>query len=155
MEALVFKNLSEADTERLGLALSERLFPGAFLALYGDLGAGKTAFTRAVAKGLGIRDVTSPTFTIVREHEGNGIKLYHFDAYRLADADELYRIGFEDYLAQNGIVAMEWCENVEDVLPEERLAIRILGSGNDLRTIEFKPHGARYDAILEGFPCSF
>ncbi|HWS30099.1 MAG TPA: tRNA (adenosine(37)-N6)-threonylcarbamoyltransferase complex ATPase subunit type 1 TsaE [Clostridia bacterium] len=149
---LIFNNLNEADTERLGEALSERLFPGAFLALYGDLGAGKTAFIRAVAEELKIHDVVSPTFTIVREHETpNGIRFFHFDAYRLADADELYAIGYDDYLAQNGIIAMEWCENVLEALPHERLEIHISGSGGEPRTIEFIPFGARYRAMLEGF----
>ncbi len=151
MEVMVFKNLSEADTERLGKKLSKTLFPGAFLALYGDLGAGKTAFTRALATELGVEDVMSPTFTIVREHETkSGMKLFHFDAYRLSGADELYQIGFDDYLAQNGIIAMEWCENVPESLPAERLEIHIWGSGGEPRTIEFVPYGARHEAMLEG-----
>jgi tRNA threonylcarbamoyladenosine biosynthesis protein TsaE len=149
--SLIFNNLNEAGTERLGKALSNRLFPGAFLALYGDLGAGKTAFTRAIANGLQILDIMSPTFTIVREHETlSGIKFFHFDAYRLADADELYAIGYEDYLAQNAIIAMEWCENVLEALPPDRLEIHISGSGNEPRTIEFVPIGTRYLELLEG-----
>jgi tRNA threonylcarbamoyladenosine biosynthesis protein TsaE len=149
--SLIFNNLNEAKTEHLGEALSMRLFPGAFLALYGDLGAGKTAFTRAVAKGLQISDIMSPTFTIVREHETlSGMKFFHFDAYRLANADELYAIGYDDYLTQNAIIAMEWCENVMKALPSERLEIHISGSGSDPRTIEFVPVGARYSAMIEG-----
>ncbi len=151
MEAMVFKNLSEADTESLGKQLSKTLFPGAFLALYGDLGAGKTAFTRALANELGVEDVMSPTFTIVREHETQGgMKFFHFDAYRLSGADELYQIGFDDYLAQSGVVAMEWCENVLEALPAERLEIHISGSGNEPRTATFLPFGARHEAMLEG-----
>lgn len=149
--SLIFNNLNEVGTERLGKALSKRLFTGAFLALYGDLGAGKTAFTRAIATGLEILDIMSPTFTIVREHETpSGVKFFHFDAYRLADADELYAIGYEDYLAQNAIIAMEWCENVVEALPSNRLEIHISGSGNEPRTIEFVPIGARYLEMLEG-----
>lgn len=149
MESLIYNNLNEADTERLGEKLSKLLFPGAFLALYGDLGAGKTAFTRALAKGLGISGVVSPTFTIVHEYEAGGLKLFHFDAYRLSGADELYNIGFDDYLSQNGVVAMEWCENVADALPEERLEIRISGSGGEKREIAFTPRGARHTAMTE------
>ena len=149
--SLLFSNLNEFGTECLGEALSKRLFPGAFLALYGDLGAGKTAFTRAIANGLQIRDIMSPTFTIVREHETpSGMKFFHFDAYRLADADELYAIGFDDYLAQNAIIAMEWCENVLDALPSDRLEIHISGSGNEPRTIEFVPIGTTHSSMLEG-----
>ncbi len=145
----MFKNLSEADTERLGEKLSGALFPGAFLALYGDLGAGKTAFTRALAKGLGISGVVSPTFTIVHEYDAGGLKLFHFDAYRLSGADELYNIGFEDYLSQNGVIAMEWCQNVAEALPEERLEIRISGSGGEKREITFTARGIRYAAMIE------
>ena len=149
MKNLVYKSYSEEETSLLGQKLAPLLFRGAFLALYGGLGAGKTALTRSVAEGLGISDIMSPTFTIVREHKANGLKLFHFDAYRLGGEDELYCIGFEDYLRQNGVVVMEWCENVPGALPSERLEIRIIGSGQEMRELLFTAHGARYEALLE------
>lgn len=108
---------SEQDTEALGRALVQRLQPGAVVAFTGDLGAGKTAFVRGLARGLGIPDrVTSPTFTIVNEYEGGRLPLFHFDMYRLGSADELYDIGWEDYLARGGVCAVEWSEIVRDAL---------------------------------------
>ena len=115
---------SEQDTEALGRALVQRLQPGAVVAFTGDLGAGKTAFVRGMAQGLGIpQRVTSPTFTIVNEYEGGRLPLFHFDMYRLGSADELYDIGWEDYLARGGVCAVEWSENVSDAL--EPGAIRV------------------------------
>jgi len=143
------KNLNEAAVCAVAQRVARGLFSGAFVALYGDLGAGKTTFTRALAGELGIHDVQSPTFTIVREHEG-ALPLFHFDAYRLADADELYAIGFEDYLARGGAIVMEWCENVPEALPKERLEIHISGSGMEERALRLKATGERYARILEG-----
>ena len=105
---------SPAETEALGQRLAERLQPGDVIAYTGDLGAGKTAFTRGLARGLGCRGrVTSPTFTIVNEYEGD-IPLFHFDLYRLGSSDELFDIGWEDYLARGGVCAVEWSERAED-----------------------------------------
>ena len=110
---------SPAETEALGAALAEELKPGAVVAFTGDLGAGKTAFVRGLARGLGIAErVTSPTFTIVNEYEGGRLPLFHFDMYRLDSADELFDIGWEDYLARGGVCAVEWSENVSDALEE-------------------------------------
>ena len=107
---------SVEETEALGAELAGRLEPGDVVAFTGDLGAGKTAFTRGLARGLGCTGrVTSPTFTIVNEHEGP-IPLFHFDMYRLGSADELYDIGWEDYLARGGVCAVEWSEIVRDAL---------------------------------------
>ena len=107
----------EGETEDLGCRLGRALEPGAVIAYTGDLGAGKTAFTRGLARGLGIPDrVTSPTFTIVNEYEGGRLPLFHFDMYRLGSADELYDIGWEDYLARGGVCAVEWSEIVRDAL---------------------------------------
>ncbi|MDR0840237.1 MAG: tRNA (adenosine(37)-N6)-threonylcarbamoyltransferase complex ATPase subunit type 1 TsaE [Christensenellaceae bacterium] len=145
---LRFNQVDESALQLLAQKLARGLFPGAFLALYGDLGAGKTAFVRALAQELGIFDVQSPTFTIVREHAGT-LPLFHFDAYRLADAGELYAIGFEDYLTRAGVIAMEWCENVPEALPDELLAISLAGSGLSPRTVTFDSRGAQYDALLE------
>ena len=105
---------SPAETEALGQRLAETLQPGDVIAYTGDLGAGKTAFTRGLARGLGCRGrVTSPTFTIVNEYEGD-IPLFHFDLYRLGSSDELFDIGWEDYLARGGVCAVEWSERAED-----------------------------------------
>ena len=147
MKTLTLHKLSEPALEALGARIAQSLFPGAFLALFGDLGAGKTTFTRALAAARGIRDVTSPTFTIVHESGGEP-PLFHFDAYRLCAGDELYAIGFEDYLSRGGIIVMEWCENVMDALPPARLELHLAGSGLEPRTAAFSAFGTRYEAIL-------
>ena len=117
---------SEQDTEALGRALVQRLQPGAVVAFTGDLGAGKTAFVRGMAQGLGIpQRVTSPTFTIVNEYEGGRLPLFHFDMYRLRDADDLFDIGWEDFLRRGGIYAVEWSENIRDALDEDTLWVDI------------------------------
>lgn len=116
---------SEAETEALGERLGQSLQPGTVVAYRGDLGMGKTAFTRGLARGLGCTGrVTSPTFTIVNEYEGR-IPLFHFDMYRLADADALFDIGWEDYLDRDGVCAVEWSERVEEALPEDTVWVTI------------------------------
>lgn len=140
---------TENDMRRIGVKVGESLFPGAFIAFFGGLGAGKTTMTKGIAEALGIDDILSPTFTIVRHHEGK-LTLDHFDAYRIEDPDELYAIGFDDYVFAGGVVIMEWCENVPEVLPERRLEIHIEGSGSDPRHIEFCAIGEEYLSILEG-----
>ncbi|MBE6955254.1 MAG: tRNA (adenosine(37)-N6)-threonylcarbamoyltransferase complex ATPase subunit type 1 TsaE [Ruminococcaceae bacterium] len=116
---------SEQMTERLGMRLAEFLQPGDVIAYYGDLGAGKTAFTRGLAAGLGIRDrVTSPTYTIVNEYLSGRLPLFHFDMYRLGSADELFDIGWEDYLVRGGVCAVEWSENVDEIF-EDPIVVRI------------------------------
>ena len=118
-----FYTASAQETERLGQRLGQRLKPGAVIAYSGDLGAGKTAFTRGLARGLGIEDpITSPTYTIVNEYLSGRIPLFHFDMYRLSSSDELFDIGWEDYLSRGGVCAVEWSENVEDALQD---AIRV------------------------------
>ena len=110
---------SEAETEALGARLAAVLSPGDVVAYRGGLGMGKTAFTRGLARGLGYSGrVTSPTFTIVNEYEGGRLSLFHFDMYRLEDADSLFDIGWEDYLDRGGVCAVEWSEQVADALPE-------------------------------------
>ena len=114
---------SADETQALGQKLASRLAPGDVIAYFGDLGAGKTAFTRGLAQGLGITDpVTSPTYTIVNEYLSGRIPLFHFDMYRLSSYDELFDIGWEDYLSRGGVCAVEWSENVEDALQD---AIRV------------------------------
>ena len=105
------------ETEALGEKLAQRLRPGDVIAFYGDLGAGKTAFTRGLARGLGVTEpVTSPTYTIVNEYLSGRLPLFHFDMYRLGSAEELFDIGWEDYLERGGVCAVEWSENVEEAL---------------------------------------
>ncbi len=116
----------EADTEALGRRLAEVLSPGTVLAYRGGLGMGKTAFTRGLAAGLGYKGrVTSPTFTIVNEYEGGRLPLFHFDMYRLADADALFDIGWEDYLDRGGVCAVEWSEQVDDALPPDTVWVTL------------------------------
>lgn len=108
---------SPAETEALGEALGKILPAGTVLAYFGDLGAGKTAFTRGLARGLGYQDaVTSPTYTIVNEYLGGRLPLFHFDMYRLRSAEDLWDIGWEDYLDRGGVCAVEWSENVREAL---------------------------------------
>ncbi len=117
---------SEDETREFGAKLAERLAAGDVVALIGDLGTGKTALTRYIAQALGVSEpVTSPTFTIVQEHHSGRIPLYHFDVYRVYDPDELYEIGFDEYLFGNGVCIIEWADLIEDLLPEGTLIIRI------------------------------
>ena len=125
------------ETEALGARLARALGPGAVVAFTGDLGAGKTAFTRGLARGLGIPDrVTSPTFTIVNEYEGGRLPLFHFDLYRLGSADELFDIGWEDYLARGGVCAVEWSERMEELLEPGTIRVDLRrGEDEDRRVI--------------------
>lgn len=116
---------SVQETQLLGKNLGALLQSGDCICMDGDLGAGKTHLTKAIAEGLGIaEEVTSPTFTIVQEYSGR-LPLFHFDMYRLADSEELYAIGFLDYLNQGGVLIMEWSKNVEEALPQDRLDIQL------------------------------
>ena len=124
------------DTLEIGTTFAKELKDGDIVALYGDLGAGKTVFTKGIAKGLGIEDdVVSPTFTLLKEYYGDK-KLYHFDLYRIEDEEELEHIGFYDYLGRDGICVIEWPQNA-DGLPE-CIEVRLNGSGSDDRTIDIK-----------------
>jgi len=139
---------SESEMLALGRRLGERLKAGSFVALCGDLGAGKSVLARGVALSLGVDRLTSPTFTIVQEYPTQP-RLFHFDAYRLADEDELYAIGFSDYLAADGVILMEWANLVPGCLPRERLDVRITGAGMDVRSVTFDPHGEDYEQLTE------
>ena len=126
---------SPAETEVIGAALGKKIKPGTVIAYRGDLGAGKTAFTRGLAKGLGCHEiVTSPTYTIVNEYLGGRIPLFHFDMYRLRCSDDLFDIGWEDYLDRGGVCAVEWSENVDDAM-EDAVYITIEKLGEDSRRI--------------------
>jgi tRNA threonylcarbamoyladenosine biosynthesis protein TsaE len=122
----------------IGRALAGRLRVGSVVALYGDLGAGKTAFVRGLAAGLGLHcRVTSPTFTIVNEYLGD-VPLFHFDMYRLKSEDELFEIGWEDYLQRGGILAVEWSENAEHSFPNNTVRVRISKADETNRTIDIE-----------------
>ena len=126
---------SPAETEQVGAALGRILSPGTVLAYRGDLGAGKTAFTRGLARGLGYQEpVTSPTYTIVNEYLGGRLPLFHFDMYRLASSDDLWDIGWEDYLDRGGVCAVEWSENVDDAM-ENAIYVTIEKTGEESRKI--------------------
>lgn len=140
---------SEMDTERLGASLARGFFPGAFLALWGGLGAGKTAFARGAGEALGVKDITSPTFTIIQEHPEGKLPLYHFDVYRLRSGEELYDTGYEDYLYADGVILMEWPENVVEALPDSRMDIYIEGSGEEARNIRFQPLDEKHAVLLQ------
>ena len=126
---------SPAETEAVGAALGKILTAGTVLAYRGDLGAGKTAFTRGLARGLGYTEpVTSPTYTIVNEYLGGRLPLFHFDMYRLASSDDLWDIGWEDYLERGGVCAVEWSENVADAM-ENAITVCIQKTGEESRKI--------------------
>lgn len=130
-----FITKSPEETERLGERLGKSLRGGEVIAYLGDLGAGKTAFTRGLARGLGISmRVTSPTYTIVNEYTGGRLPLFHFDMYRLGSSDELFDIGWEDYLLRGGVCAVEWSENVSDAM-EGAITVSIEKTGEDTRQI--------------------
>ena len=123
------------ETEALGEKLAKLLRPGTVLAYLGDLGAGKTAFTRGLARGLGCTDtVTSPTYTIVNEYLSGRIPLFHFDMYRLRSSDDLWDIGWEDYLERGGVCAVEWSENVADAM-ENAVTVNLEKLGENTRRI--------------------
>ena len=126
---------SPAETEKLGQAVGESITAGAILAFTGDLGAGKTAFTRGLAKGLGATErVTSPTYTIVNEYISGRLPLFHFDMYRLSSSEELWDIGWEDYLLRGGVCAVEWSENVADAM-EDAITVNIEKLSENTRKI--------------------
>ena len=130
-----FVTHSPAETEKIGAALGKILPTGSVLAYRGDLGAGKTAFTRGLARGLGCEEiVTSPTYTIVNEYLSGRIPLFHFDMYRLSSADDLWDIGWEDYLERGGICAVEWSENVTEAM-ENALTVTLEKIGEESRKI--------------------
>ncbi len=141
---------SEEETEQIGFRLGTKMKNGGFVALYGDLGAGKTAFTRGLVSALGPgEEVCSPTFTLMQQYAGI-TPVCHFDAYRMGGAAEAWELGFDEYFARNDIVCVvEWAENIKDALPEARMDVTITGSGEEPRTIRFQPHGDRYKTMEE------
>lgn len=129
---------SYEETQKIASGFAKTLKSGDVVCMYGDLGAGKTAFVQGMARGFNIFEpITSPTFTIVNEYDGD-MPLYHFDVYRIADSDEMYEIGYEEYVYGDGISVIEWAELIEDILPDERYSVTILkelANGDDYRKI--------------------
>ena len=140
-ENMVYKSNSAKETENIAKAFAKTLKIGDVVCINGDLGAGKTAFTAGIAKGLGITDiVSSPTFTIVNCYSGD-IPLYHFDVYRINDSEEMYDIGFDEYVGGDGVSVIEWAEIISDILPKERYDIVItknLDIHDDFREISIE-----------------
>ena len=135
---------SYEETQKIAADFAKTLKEGDVLCMYGDLGVGKTAFVQGLAKGLVIDEpITSPTFTIVNEYSGT-LPLYHFDVYRIADSDEMYEIGYEEYVYGDGVSVIEWPQLIDDILPEKRYDIEIAkdyDKGENYRTIEIKEVG--------------
>ena len=127
----IFKTESAAETEKIGCMLGKTVPDGSVVAMFGELGAGKTAFTRGFAAGMGINsDVSSPTFALVNEYRGAERTLYHFDMYRISSWDDLYSTGYFDYLEAGGCLIIEWSENIEAVLPQDCIRVTISKTEN-------------------------
>ena len=117
---------SEKETEQIGEQIGRTAKPGTVIALIGDLGTGKTTLTKSIARGLGVTEtVTSPTFTIIREYRSGRLPLYHFDVYRIADPEEMYELGYEEYFYGDGVCVVEWADIIEELLPEDAMIIYI------------------------------
>ena len=145
---MTYETNSPEETERVGAALGRVVRPGTVIAYRGGLGAGKTAFTRGLARGLGYTDiVTSPTYTIVNEYLGGRLPLFHFDMYRLSSSDDLWDIGWEDYLDRGGVCCVEWSENVADAL-EDPITVTIDKLGENSRRITLEGGSALADLSL-------
>ena len=139
---------SEKETLELAQNFESEKFPNMIICLNGELGSGKTLFTKGIANGLGIEEsITSPTFTIIKEYLDGEMPLYHMDVYRL-DGDTS-GVGIEDYYNKGGIVVIEWANTIKDILPEERLDIKFKISGENSRTLIITPHGQKYEELCE------
>lgn len=141
----VFESRSEEETYKIGAKLGREAKAGDVYTLIGDLGVGKTVFTKGIGAGLGIlEDINSPTFTIIQEYEEGRIPLYHFDVYRIGDVEEMFELGFEDYFYGKGLTLIEWANLIEEILPAKRKEITIeknLDLGFDYRKITIKEVG--------------
>jgi tRNA threonylcarbamoyladenosine biosynthesis protein TsaE len=147
MSGYAFIMKSPEETMAFGAKLAEKLKPGCVLTLEGDLGAGKTTFTKGIGKGLGVtKVVNSPTFTIIKEYEGK-IPLFHMDAYRLEESDE--DLGFSEYFEGEGVTVVEWAKFIQDMLPKELLRIEIYHQRESERRLILRPFGAFYEALCK------
>ena len=148
-----FEVNSISETTNIGEALGKLLTAGDIICLTGDLGTGKTHITKGIAKGLNITDnITSPTFNIVNEYDSGRLKLNHFDVYRVSDPDEIYAIGFDDYIFSDAVSIIEWANYIEEILPNDFLHIYIqkdLSKGENYRRITLTPYGEKYQYIKE------
>ncbi len=139
---MIIQSFNTQDTFELGVKIGQEAQAGQVLCLYGDLGVGKTVFTKGVAEGLEIEEpIQSPTFTIVREYEEGRLPLYHFDVYRIGDVEEMDEIGYEDYVYGGGVCLIEWANLIEEILPDHYKKIEIrkdLEKGFDYREIEIE-----------------
>ena len=136
---MITESFSEKETRKFAKSLGENAKEGQVYCLIGDLGVGKTVFTQGFAEGLGVEDwVNSPTFTIVQEYRDGRLPFYHFDVYRIGDPEEMYEVGFEDYVYGEGVCLIEWANLIEDILPPDAITVRInkdLDKGFDYRRI--------------------
>ncbi len=137
---------SENETITLAQNIESEKFPNMVICLNGDLGSGKTLFTKGFAHGLGIDDITSPTFTIIKEYQGE-LMLYHMDVYRLDGSKE--ELGIEEYFDKGGVTIIEWSDMIKDILPAERLEIKFIITGENTRTLVLTPYGEKYKNICE------
>ncbi|MGL4570080.1 MAG: tRNA (adenosine(37)-N6)-threonylcarbamoyltransferase complex ATPase subunit type 1 TsaE [Clostridium sp.] len=148
-----FEVNSISETATIGEALGKLVNAGDILCLTGELGTGKTHITKGIATGLGVSDnITSPTFNIVNEYDSGRLKLNHFDVYRVSDPDEIYAIGFDDYIFSDAVSIIEWANYIEEILPNDFLHIYIqkdLSKGEDYRKITLTPYGEKYQYIKE------
>ncbi len=137
-----FYSHSVKETQKIGQALAHQLKPGDVLLMLGDMGVGKSEFTRGLARGLGVTGyVTSPTFTILQVHDEGRLPLYHFDWYRLSDVEELYELSMDEYLYGEGVAVIEWPSKAEEAIPETYLQVELIPQGEEERTIVLTPIG--------------
>ncbi|MYL66081.1 tRNA (adenosine(37)-N6)-threonylcarbamoyltransferase complex ATPase subunit type 1 TsaE [Bacillus hwajinpoensis] len=147
MSGYAFIMKSPEETMAFGRKLAEKLKPGCVLTLEGDLGAGKTTFTKGIGKGLGVtKIVNSPTFTIIKEYEGN-IPLFHMDAYRLEESDE--DLGFSEYFEGEGVTVVEWAKFIQDMLPKQLLRVEIYHQRDSERRLILRPFGSFYELLCK------
>ncbi len=142
---MILESQSEEETFLIGMKLGQEAKAGDVFTLIGDLGVGKTVFTKGIGAGLGIvEDISSPTFTIIQQYDDGRIPLYHFDVYRIGDVEEMFELGYEDYFYGNGLTLIEWANLIEEILPTRRKEITIeknLDLGFDYRKITIKEVG--------------
>lgn len=150
MSKKIIESFSPEDTFAFGVTLGEQCKPGDILTLHGDLGVGKTLFSKGLGKGLAIEEpISSPTFTVVQVYDSGRLPLYHFDVYRIADLEEMDEIGYEDYFYGEGVCLIEWAEQIEELLPENVISITIekdLEKGFDYRRITLEDERTRNEA---------